>query len=427
MNEEFLVYSVSGLALAMFFLAFSRIAELAFIRIPSNFSEETSSPSPADIRTAQFLEKPAPILVSLTLLRLLLIVAVVCLSFATFLVFVDTPLIYNMILSFVASLLLIWISGELVPAVFEKCDPVRAFKASFFFIVPISSFLSVFKFMMPAAYSRYEKRIPRKDVISMSDISEALEDSEVEEEEIMEKKLIKGVISFGDLEVKEIMRSRVDVVALSSHSTFGDVMAQIIEAGYSRYPVFDSNLDEIKGILYLKDILPAAATGDKDYSWANQIRPAFFVPENLDISQLLHDFQTRKIHLAIVVDEYGGTSGIVTLEDILEEIVGEINDEHDTESDLILARKINDNEFVFDAKIPLHDFIRTTASDDHVFEEFEGEVETLGGIILSIIGNFPVIDQTVSYANMTFTIISMDNHRIEQVQVKIHENDQNND
>jgi len=423
MDPILLLIIASSVILSLF--AFLRIAESAFIRIPSEFLDEIESPTPSDYRTDSFLDKPAPVLVAFSILKYsLLIVLTMAVFIAAEICFPQTSLFIRSIFVLAVVFVLVWIFGELIPGLFNACNERKAFQSCFFILVPATAIVSMMKGLLGFSFARHESRIARKDMISISDISDAIENSEVEAEEIMEKQLIQGIIKFGDLEVKEIMRARIDVASIRFDTSFPDVMDKMLETGYSRYPAYGNSLDDIKGIIYIKDLLPAFRTGEKDYNWQQHIRQAMFVPENMKISQLLVDFQTHKMHMAVVVDEYGGTSGIVSLEDVLEEIVGEINDEHDADSDQILARQIAENTFVFDAKIPIHDLTRIAGIESDLFDKFEGEVETLGGIILSIQGNFPVKNQTISYHNIDFTVLSMNKYRIGNVKVKINESNQ---
>lgn len=414
-----LIYTLGFVSLLLF--AFIRFAEAAFIRIPSGYIDDMEKPKPADYRIDNWLDKPASVLVAFSVLKyLFLVVFVFCFFvFIWHLNFVN-GFLYVLLISALLAFVPLWIFGEIIPSLFVRLNPVTTLKLSFFLVVPVKKFLDVFRFLLPLSYARHEKRLPRKETISISEISDVIENSEDEPEEETEKRLIKGVLNFGDLEVKEIMRSRIDVVAINNSLPFNDIIGQIIEAGYSRYPVYGEGLDDIKGVLYLKDIIQYFDQKDS-FEWQKYLRPAFFVPENLKITQLLLDFQTKKIHMAIIVDEYGGTSGIVTLEDILEEIVGDINDEHDSESDEILARKIGDKEYIFDSKISLIDFAKFTGIDPDIFKEFENEAETIAGIILLVNGNFPVKNQQIQYKNLEFTVLSMDNRRIQNIKVKIHE------
>jgi len=237
-----------------------------------------------------------------------------------------------------------------------------------------------------------------------------------EEDQEKEKKILKGIVNFSDTSVKEIMKSRVDVVALDNTTPFAQVLQVVLSSGYSRIPVYKENFDQIEGILYVKDLLPHI--DDKDFQWQSTLRPAFYVPENKPISDLLKEFQSEKIHLAIVVDEYGGTSGIVTLEDIIEEIVGEINDEFDVtdESDY---ERIDAYNYVFEAKTPLNDFCKIVGIAARHFDDFKGESDTLAGLILEHEGAIPAKGHKIKIDGFTFIIQAVDSRRIVKIKVII--------
>jgi gliding motility-associated protein GldE len=421
-----LLFFVISAIIILILYSYLRICESAFIRIPSEFIDDIEAPTPPDYRADNFLKQPAPALITFSILKhvfiILLTVSAFQISDLLFAHFTQLAKI-AVVISFL--FFSVWFFGEALPLLFDNVSALKLFKSCFFILVPFAFIINLLKGILKFSFARYESRIARKDMISISDISDAIENSEVEAEEIMEKQLIQGIVKFGDLEVKEIMRARIDVVSIQIESSFKDVMDKMLEAGYSRYPAFGNSLDDIKGIIYIKDLLDAFRANEKNYNWQQHIRKAMFVPENMKISQLLVEFQSNKTHLAIVVDEYGGTSGIVSLEDVLEEIVGEINDEHDAESDQILAKQIAEDTYIFDAKIPIHDFTRIAKIDkSDLFDEFEGEVESLGGIILSIYGNFPSKNQVIQYKNVEFVVLSMNKHRIGTVKVKINEQKQ---
>ena len=214
------------------------------------------------------------------------------------------------------------------------------------------------------------------------------------------------------------MTSRLDVVDLDIRTPFKDVMKCIIDNAYSRIPVYADNRDDIKGILYIKDLLPHVTKGD-NFRWQSLIRPAYFVPETKMIDDLLRDFQTNKIHIAVVVDEFGGTSGIVTMEDIIEEIVGEIQDEYDDEEHTYTV--VDDHSWIFEAKTLLTDFYKVTKLNEEIFEEVSGEADTLAGLVLEIKGEFPTLNEVVSYSNYDFKVLEMDNRRILKVKFTINE------
>ncbi|HNS17773.1 MAG TPA: gliding motility-associated protein GldE [Bacteroidales bacterium] len=266
-----------------------------------------------------------------------------------------------------------------------------------------------------------ERRIAQKKLNDVeTEISETIEmvkDASTPEEE---RKMLKGIVKFGDIEVKEIMRSRMDVTAVDSRTGFRELIAVIINSGYSRIPVYEGTLDSILGILYVKDLLPHI---DKDatFEWIHLIRPAFFIPENQRINILLTEFQDKKIHMAVVVDEYGGTAGIITLEDIIEEIVGEISDEYDTESDAPAYTLVDDDTFIFEGKTSLNDFCKIMKIDDTVFDEVKRESDTLAGLVLEILGKLPHKGEMIEWGDFSFIIEAVDNRRIKRIKVHFRE------
>jgi gliding motility-associated protein GldE len=257
----------------------------------------------------------------------------------------------------------------------------------------------------------------RKNV-SMDEISKALKLTSPQELS-EEKDILEGIVKFGNKNVSDIMNPRVDVVSLDIKSNFSTVLNIIVDSGFSRIPVYSGSFDNIKGILYIKDILPHSHKGDS-FNWQTLIRPPFYVPETKKINSLLKEFQKNKVHLAVVIDEYGGTSGIVTLEDVLEEIVGEIVDEFDEED--VLFSKISENIFLFNGKTLLGDFFKITKCDETVFNKIKGDAETLAGLILELKGEIPVLHEKTEYKQFVFTIEAVDNRRIKQIKVEINPN-----
>jgi len=254
-------------------------------------------------------------------------------------------------------------------------------------------------------------------VLSVDDLEQALEltdKSELKEEQNM----LEGIVRFGDETAKEIMTSRQDVVDLDFRSTFPEVLQCIVENNYSRIPVYQNSIDNVRGILYIKDLLPHLGK-PANFRWQSLIRPPYFVPETKKIDDLLREFQANKVHIAIVVDEFGGTSGLVTLEDILEEIVGEINDEYDEDEKNYV--RINANTYVFEGKTLLSDFYKVLRLDDDTFEDIEGDADTLAGLMLELKGDFPVVHEKLEYNNFTFEILELDERRISKVKVIVHE------
>jgi CBS domain containing-hemolysin-like protein len=321
--------------------------------------------------------------------------------------------IISILSGFVVFWLFDYISGILSTIIVRNSRKPGFLIWSFMFIVLLS-----YPFRKLFERSIKQEKIIKRNNLTYSDLSEVIESSEARPEEEQEKELMKGVLNFSDLEVKEIMKSRVDVVAFQQNALFSGVMKDIAESGYSRFPVYGDNLDSVIGILHIKDILSHLSKNDS-FKWMKIVRPALFVPENLKINELLKEFQLKKSHMAVVVDEYVGTSGIVTLEDIIEEIVGEIDDEFDEATDGILYDKISDNEFVFDGKTSLNDFCKIISYPFDELEEVKGDAESLAGLILSIEGKFPERGSIVKFDNILFQVTELDNRRIKQVKVML--------
>ncbi len=250
-------------------------------------------------------------------------------------------------------------------------------------------------------------------ILSVDDLEQALELTD--KEDIREEKnMLEGIVRFGDETAKEVMTSRQDIVDLDFRSSFSEVIQCIVENNYSRIPVYQNSIDNVRGILYIKDLLPHLGK-PASFRWQSLIRPPYFVPETKKIDDLLRDFQENKVHIAIVVDEFGGTSGLITLEDILEEIVGEINDEYDDEERNYV--RLNANTYVFEGKTLLSDFYKILHLDDGIFEDVEGDADTLAGLLLELKGDFPQLHERIDYKNFRFEIQELDGHRISKIKV----------
>ena len=262
-----------------------------------------------------------------------------------------------------------------------------------------------------------EKVVQKENhVLSVDDLEQALELTDKNDIKA-EQKMLQGIIRFGDETAKEVMTSRQDVIDLDIKSNFTDVLRCIVENNYSRIPVYQDNTDNIRGVLYIKDVLPHLSK-TANFRWQSLIRPPYFVPETKKIDDLLREFQENKVHIAIVVDEFGGTSGIVTLEDILEEIVGEINDEYDDEEKTY--SKLNYNTYIFEGKTLLSDFCKILNINDDEFSEVEGDADTVAGLLLELKGEFPSMHEKLEYRNYTFEVMGIEERRISRVKVVIH-------
>jgi gliding motility-associated protein GldE len=312
---------------------------------------------------------------------------------------------------------LILMFGEILPKVYANRNKITF---TFFMAFPLKVLDFLFSPlslpMRSATIFLYNKLGKQKSNLNVGHLSQALELTSEGDTTVEEQKILEGIVSFGNTDTKQVMRPRIDIFALNEEMKFLEVLTEIKTHGYSRIPVFSQNMDNVLGVLYVKDLLPYIDR--KTFNWMSLIREPYFVPENKKLDNLLLDFQTKKNHLAIVVDEYGGTSGIVTLEDIIEEIVGDISDEFDDE-DLIFS-KLDDFNYVFDGKTALKDFYRVAKiEDEDDFEERKGESETVAGFVLEIAGSFPKKGEEVMFKEYRFVVESLDRKRLKQIKITL--------
>jgi gliding motility-associated protein GldE len=306
--------------------------------------------------------------------------------------------------------------GEVLPKIYANRNNMDFATKVAVPITVLNNLLSPISVPMRNGIHYIEKKLSvQKGNFSVDQLSQALELTSQSDTTDGEQKILEGIVTFGNTEVRQVMSPRIDVFALNIEHDFKEIMPKIIEKGYSRIPVYKENIDQIEGILFIKDLIPYI--DNDDFNWVELLREPFFVPENKKLDDLLKDFQAMKSHLAIVVDEYGGTSGIISLEDVLEEIVGDISDEFDDE-DLIYSQ-IDDNNYLFEGKISLKDFYRILDVDEDEFEKQKGEAETLAGFLLEISGNFPKKRQKITFHNLIFTIENVDKRRIKQIKVTL--------
>lgn len=304
--------------------------------------------------------------------------------------------------------------GEILPKIYasQHCHKfARIMSYPLYFLKKVTFPLG---YILVKSTNIVNKRLAGKSKsLSLDDLSQALELTANELKD--EKEILEGIVKFGNLYVEEIMTPRVDVIDIDNKSDFNKVLAVIIESGYSRIPVFEDTPDNVKGVLYVKDLLPYLDQ-ERTFHWQSVIRPAYYVPETKKINDLLSEFKAKKIHMAIVVDEYGGTAGIVTLEDILEEIVGDISDEMD--DDEALYSHLPDGSIIFEGKILLNDFYKVSETNEKDFEYEKGDAETLAGLLLELKGEIPQKGETIEFKDFSFTIASADNRRIKKVRFK---------
>jgi gliding motility-associated protein GldE len=311
---------------------------------------------------------------------------------------------------------LILLFGEVLPKVYASRNNIKFAKFIANPLAILDKLLSPISIPMRAVtVFLHEKLAKQKSNISVDQLSQALELTSSDDTTSDEHKILEGIVSFGNTDTKQVMSPRIDIFALEIEETFAEIYTKIIDKGYSRIPIYKESIDHIEGLLFVKDLIPHIHK--KEFDWNKLIREPFFVPENKKLDDLLKDFQSKKSHLAIVVDEYGGTSGLVSLEDVIEEIVGDISDEFDDEN--LNYSQIDDKNFLFEGKINLKDFYRIVAVDEETFENRKGEAETLAGFILEILGNFPKKGQKIHFSNVYFTIESVDKKRIKQIKVTL--------
>ncbi|MDH4057226.1 MAG: gliding motility-associated protein GldE [Cyclobacteriaceae bacterium] len=310
--------------------------------------------------------------------------------------------------------------GEIVPKVYATKNNLgfaRLMSGSWKILEMLSIPISLPLIKMT---SLLEKQIEKKGYhTTVEELNQALElATSTDETTDEEKEILRGIVNFGTLSVRQVMRSRLDIAAISSDRNFHELMEFINTSGFSRLPVYGESLDRVEGFLYIKDLLPYLDQ-DASFEWQKLLRPPYFIPETKKVDSLLKDFQEKRIHMALVVDEYGGTSGLITLEDVIEEIIGEINDEFDEAG--LTYQKIDDHTYMFEGKISIHDFCKALEIGADTFDQVKGESESLGGVILEINKGFPKANTNIRYNQFTFTIEAVDKKRIKRVRVNVHE------
>lgn len=316
---------------------------------------------------------------------------------------------------FLTFLLLLF--GEIMPKVYSRQDPLGFCRKCVNGICFCRKLFWPIENVLLRSGILAEKVVQKENhVLSVDDLEQALKLTDKEEIKD-EQSMLKGIIRFGDETAKEVMTSRQDIVGLDIKSTFSEVLNCVVENNYSRIPVYQENGDNIRGILYIKDLLPHLSK-PSTFRWQSLMRPPYFVPETKKIDDLMREFQENKIHIAIVVDEFGGTSGLVTLEDILEEIVGEINDEYDEEDKFYT--KLNYNTYIFEGKTLLTDVCKILNIEDTEFADAEGDADSLAGLLLEIKGDFPSIHERIEYKNYSFEIVEIKERRISRIKVTVH-------
>ncbi|WP_242084036.1 gliding motility-associated protein GldE [Aestuariivivens sediminis] len=376
---------------------------------------------------AGLLERPKKLLATVLVANNFINIAIVILfAYLGETIFSEVDLIFDLVLvnislKFLLEVLLvtflILLFGEILPKIYASRNKLKFACFMAYPLRVLDVFFSPISLpMRSTTLAIHNKFGKKKSNLSVDQLSQALELTSEDDTTKEEQKILKGIVSFGNTDTKQVMRPRIDIFALNIESKYTEIMPEIIENGYSRIPVFEDNMDNIKGILYVKDLLPYIDR--KQFDWAKLIREPFFVPENKKLDDLMAEFQEKKVHLAVVVDEYGGTSGLISLEDIIEEIVGDISDEFDDED--LTYSKLDDHNFVFDGKTALKDFYKVIKiEDESIFENHKGEAETIAGFVLEISGSFPKLNSKINFGNYVFTIEALDKKRIKLLKFTI--------
>jgi len=414
-----LVFGFITIAALLFCSALVSGAEVALFSLSQKDIDDTLQNHPSKGKIiSELLEKPKKLLATLLVANNFINIGVVILfSYVGHEVFsgIASPIL-KFIIEVILVTFLILLFGEVLPKVYASRNNIKFAKLIAYPVAVLDKLLSPISLpMRKATIYLHNKLGKQKTSFSVDQLSQALELTDTEETSTEEQKILEGIVTFGNTDTKQVMSPRMDIFALEIEEPFATIYPKIIEMGFSRIPVYRDNIDQIEGVLFVKDLLPYL--NKEDFDWKTLLREPFFVPENKKIDNLLKDFQTMKSHLAIVVDEYGGTSGLVSLEDIIEEIVGDISDEFD--GDNSNYSKIDDKNYLFEGKTNLKDFYRVIEVDEELFEEKKGEAETLAGFILEILGNFPKKGQNIVFENCTFTIEMVDKKRVKQIKVTI--------
>jgi putative hemolysin len=417
-----IIIEIAVIILLLFFSGAISASEIAYFSISAaELNELKSKKSSSNKLILHLLSRPKRLLATILIGNNFLNVGIVMLSTlitASLADFSSHPVLGFVIQVIVVTALILLIA-EIMPKIYATRNTLAI---ATIMARPLSFLLKLFyplSILLVKSTNFIDKRMAsRKYTLTMDDLSTAIDITADGKANDDDRKIMKSITRFGDINAKEIMRPRVDVTAIDETATYHHLLKIVIDSGYSRIPVYRETLDQVTGILYIKDLLPHLDKDDS-FDWVQLVRPAFFVPENKPINDLLQEFQEKKIHLAVVVDEYGGTSGIITLEDIIEEIVGDINDEFDLETEGVIYSKQDEHTYLFEGKTQLNDFCKIVGIEDRLFDEAKGESDTLAGLLLELAGKMPEIHESISFAHFVFRIEALDKRRIKRVKVTI--------
>lgn len=410
------IIALSCALVALLISGFISGSEIAYFSLtPAQCEELDNTPKGAKIR--RFLEVPEKLLATILIANNLVNVTIVILcNYALGPIFNSMGEVWSFILQTVILTFLILLFGEILPKLYSNSNTLKWAKFATGGIGFAMKVFSPLSSVLVRSSSILNKVVTKKaENISTNDLSQALEITDVKAAD--DKEMLEGILKFGDTTAAEVMTPRVDITDIPIDATFDEVMEVVISSGYSRLPVYDGTQDDIKGVLYSRDLLPYIGKTEGDFSWQSLVREPYFVPESRMIDDLLEDFRKLKIHLAIVVDEFGGTQGIVTLEDVLEEIVGDINDEYDEVESTY--KKLPDDTYIFEGETLLNDFFKITGLNEDDYVDVAEDAKTLAGMLLAIKGDFPKEKEPLVYGRCRFLILDITHHRIASVRVKV--------
>ncbi len=413
-------YIISGIILSVLLVLSALVSgsEVAFFSLSKNqINAFRYSSTKVEKRIYNLIKNPQKLLATILIFNNFLNVGVVTLAtFVTWRIYGTTTLtgIIIVSLTFITTFAIVFF-GEIIPKVYANSNNIAFASMTSRLMVLAESIFSPLSWVLLSFSRVVERRIERKNYdISKEEIHKALEITANGEATEEEKEILKGIVNFGTLSVKQVMKSRLEITAFDIELDFHELMDKINKCGFSRIPVFRETIDKIEGILYIKDLLPYLDR-DESFKWQPLLRPGYFVPENKKIDSLLKDFQEKRVHISIVVDEYGGTSGLITLEDIIEEIVGEIRDEFDV--DEIAYNKLDENTYVFEGRTSLNDFCKIIGKDPSIFDDVKGESESLAGLILELSSKIPRVGEKIQFGGLVFTVVAVDNRRIKRIRI----------
>ncbi len=418
-STTFLVIMLILLLLVTFTISGGEVALFSLEDKDINMLKTKQHPSAR--RIVDLLEEPKEVYASLLIAGTFVNICIIILSnflFDEFIAFEKIPLMLELLSKVLVIAFVLVFAGEVLPKVWATQNNLRFAYGSSFLLEALHLLLRRISRWLVSVADGIGSRLgaDRSEAMSIRELDEAIDIKTDEEASPEEKNIMRGIVKFGNISVKQIMRSRLDVSGVEFNSTFGQLVRRVEELHYSRLPVYRGSLDELAGMINTKDLIPYLQEPD-DFDWHPLMRQPYFVPENKLIEDLLRDFQVKRIHFAVVVDEFGGTSGIVTMEDILEEVIGEIKDEFDDEESG--NRKLDDNNYIFEGKTMIHDLCKTMNLPIDTFSSIQGESESLAGLVLEVAGEFPAVNAEFIAGDFKFTIMQAGHNRIQQVKVTI--------